>query len=76
MCLVKVYVKEPGQSDLGEPAFSDVARIEYKDDKIVVIGLFGESKSLNAEVRTIDFVENRVIIERQFPDIAPRNERS
>lgn len=75
MCLVKVYVKEPGESELGKPAFSDVARIEYQDGKILIVDLFGESESLQGQVCIIDFVDNRVIVERRPPDIARQNER-
>lgn len=64
MCLVVVYVKEREQSEPAERVFDDAAHIECRDGKVVVTGLFGESKSLEAEVRSIDLVNNQVILER------------
>lgn len=64
MCLVMVYVKERKQSEPAERVFADAAHIECRDGKVVVTGLFGESKSLEAEVRSIDLVNNQVVLER------------
>jgi len=64
VCLVVVYVKERGQSEPEERVFSDAAHIECEEGKVVVTGLFGESKNLEGEVRSIDLVNNQVIVER------------
>jgi len=64
VCLVVVIVKERGQSEPGEQVFADAAHIECEEGKVVVIGLFGDSKSLEGEVRSIDLVNNQVIVER------------
>jgi len=64
MCLVVVYVKERGQSERGERVSADVAHIECREGKVVVTGLFGDSKNLEGEVCSIDLINNRVIVER------------
>jgi predicted RNA-binding protein len=59
-----VYVKERAQSEPGERVFADAAHIECREGEVVVTGLFGECKSLEGEVRSIDLVNNQVILER------------
>jgi len=64
MCLVVVYVKKRGQPEPGEQVFADAAHIECEEGRVVVTSLFGESKNLEGEVRSIDLVDNQVIVER------------
>ena len=64
MCLVVVYVKKRGEPEPGERVFADAAHIECEEGKVVVTSLFGESKNLEGEVRSIDLVNNQVIVER------------
>jgi predicted RNA-binding protein len=68
MCLVAVYVQHPQASADAEPVLTDVARLEAKGGEVVLQELFGQPHTIQGTVRTIDFLENRVIIEARQED--------
>jgi len=68
MCLVAVYVRTRGKSESGELALADVAHIECRQGAVVLSDLLGQSKTLKAQLRTVDFLNNEVILEEGPPD--------
>jgi predicted RNA-binding protein len=72
MCLVAVYVRTPGKSESGELALADIAHIECRQGAVVLSDLLGQSKILRARLRTVDFLNNEVVLEKGPPDDAGR----
>jgi predicted RNA-binding protein len=63
MCLA--HVKFAGnQKQHGPDALSDVAWIERTPGRLRVTDLFGNTTELKAEIRSIDFVESVVSVEK------------
>lgn len=65
MCLVMVYRKETRDADSRELMLADAARIECGEREVLVSDLFGQSRRVEGRVRTIDLINNEVIIEQQ-----------
>ena len=58
MCLVAVYLQ--GSK---EPVLTDIAQLEARDGEVLLQELFGQPHALRGSVRSIDFLENTVVIE-------------
>jgi predicted RNA-binding protein len=60
MCLSNVlYIDSNGQQ---QEVMRDVAQMEAHDDGFLLIGLLGEQKLVQGEVRTIDFVDKHSVV--------------
>ena len=63
MCLAKAYIR----SKAGDPettlAMENVAMVEVDGDQIRVRSLFGDAKVVRGRIASIDFSENRLVLE-------------
>jgi predicted RNA-binding protein len=60
MCLSKAYViSEKGKGLLME----DIARLEIRDNKLLMRDLFGEQKEIEANIKEIDFLNHTIAVE-------------
>jgi predicted RNA-binding protein len=60
MCLSSVfYIDSNGQQ---QEVMQDVAQMEAQDNGFLLIGLLGEQKFFQGEVRTIDFVNKHSVV--------------
>ena len=60
MCLSNVfYIDLDGQQ---EEVMRDVAQMEARDNGFLLIGLLGEQKFVQGEVRIIDFVDKHSVV--------------
>jgi predicted RNA-binding protein len=69
MCLVAVYVKEPGGSGDRRLSVSDAAFVECGEQQVTVSDLLGRSEAFDARVRVIDLVKNEVVLEQTGPQM-------
>lgn len=65
MCLVAVYLRQSDSSEPGEPIFSDVARVECEDGQVLLWDLFGQRQSVEANIRMVDLIDNRIVLESE-----------
>jgi len=63
VCLARIYLDVGDKPDSGDLVLSDVTRIEFQDNGVLVTELLGESKFIGAGVRSIDFVEGIVLLD-------------
>lgn len=70
MCLVAVYLRGSNESVTKEPVFTDIAQLQARDGEVVVQELFGQPHTLRGSVRTIDFLQNTVVIETREDEAA------
>lgn len=62
MCLSKAYMeKEKGE----ELLFDDIASIEVRGESLKFSTILGEEYEIEGEIKSIDFVENRILLERK-----------
>ncbi|MBM4463079.1 MAG: CooT family nickel-binding protein [Chloroflexi bacterium] len=61
MCLAKAYLRGDGQREL---LLQDVALIEIRDKTLRLSTIFGEEKEIEAVIRTVDFQNSSVVLER------------
>ncbi|MBE9502141.1 MAG: CooT family nickel-binding protein [Chloroflexi bacterium] len=60
MCLSNVfYIDSNGQQ---QEVMRDVAQMEARNNGFLLIGLLGEQKFVQGEVRTIDFVDEHSVV--------------
>jgi predicted RNA-binding protein len=60
MCLSNVfYIDSNGQQ---QEVMRDVAQMEAQDDGFLLMGLLGEQKFVQGEVRSIDFVDKHLVV--------------
>jgi len=60
MCLAKVYLDRNGEKEL---LLEEVAVMEMEGGKLVIRTIFNEQKSIEANIRQIDFTNSNVILE-------------
>ncbi len=65
MCLVAVYLQQPDGAIPADPAFNDVARLECKEGEVIITCFLGKPQSIRGRVRSVDLVDDRVIIEAE-----------
>ena len=64
MCLARVhYVGDNGHAE--NDAITDVARIDRTPEGLRVTGLVGVVRELDGEIRSIDFLESVVSVEKR-----------
>ena len=61
MCLSKAYVDRNGRM---EPLSEEVASLEIKKGKVLIKELFGEQKVIRANIKKIDFLNGKIILEK------------
>ncbi len=63
MCLARVrFAEEP---EGAEPIVADVARVEATEQGLIVSVLLGETYTIKAAIKSIDFMESTVVIEKR-----------
>jgi predicted RNA-binding protein len=61
MCLSKAYVGRDGEMEL---FFEEVASLEIEKGKILLKTLFGEQMQVRANIKEIDFLDGKIILEK------------
>jgi len=61
MCLSKAYVGRDGEMEL---FFEEVASLEIEKGRILLKTLFGEQKEILANIKEIDFLDGKIILEK------------
>ena len=69
MCLATVYVEDDGQQ---EEVMQDVAWIRPQSGGLQLISFMGESRLLQAEIKSIDLVNSSIVLEK-MPTNSPQN---
>ena len=69
MCLATVYVENDNQK---EELMQDVAWVESGSSGLQVISFMGESRLLQAEIKSIDLVHSSIVLEK-MPTNPPQN---
>jgi predicted RNA-binding protein len=63
MCLARV--RFAGEPEGAEPIATDVARVEVTEQVVIVTDLLGETSTIDAAIKSIDFMESTVVVERK-----------
>jgi len=71
VCLARIYLDVGDKPDSRDLLLSDVTRIEFQDNGVLVTDLVGESKFIGAEVRYIDFMEGTVLLKTLEGSVRP-----
>jgi predicted RNA-binding protein len=61
MCEASAYVIQDGKEAL---ILENVDELHKEGDTITLTNLFGDQKVLEAQIKTISFVDNKIILER------------
>ena len=61
MCNSKLYINEANKQKLIR---ENVAQIRIRGSKLIVESVFEESLQFNARITEIDFLKNRIVIEK------------
>jgi predicted RNA-binding protein len=63
MCLACVrFAEEP---EGAEPIATDVARVEATEQGLIVTALLGETYTIDAAIKSIDFMESTVVVQKR-----------
>jgi len=62
MCLAKAYIVRGADKEV---LMEEVASIEYKEEELVLIPLFGEKKSIRAKIKEVDFFNSTIFIKEK-----------
>lgn len=61
MCLAKAYLEGEGEKEL---LLEEVALIEIDDKMLRLSTIFGERKEIEGVIKSVDFQNSRVIVEK------------
>ena len=61
MCEASAYVIQDGKESL---VLENVDELRKEGNTITMTNLFGDQKILDAEIKTISFVDNKIILEK------------
>jgi predicted RNA-binding protein len=61
MCLSKAYVGRDGEMEL---FFEEVASLRIEKGKVLLKTLFGEQMQMRANIKEIDFLDGKIILEK------------
>jgi predicted RNA-binding protein len=61
MCQSKAYLAQDGEEEL---ILEDVVSVKPEGDKIQLVSLFGEQKTIKAKIKLIDLIHHRIVFER------------
>ena len=59
MCLSSVYVQVKGRQ---QKVMQDVAKMEFREDGYLLVGLLGDQKTIVGRITKIDFVDDHSVI--------------
>jgi predicted RNA-binding protein len=62
MCEAAAYLIHDGKEEL---ILENVEELNTQGDTIKIINLFGDQKVLDAQIRMISFVENKILLEKR-----------
>jgi predicted RNA-binding protein len=65
MCQLTAYMARSGQEELVQ---EDVGRVEVEGEKVFLTSIFGEREAINAKIREVDLVQNRLVLVPSSPD--------
>lgn len=60
MCLSTAY----WSNDTETPILKEIAHIQLKEDRIILYSLMGDQKIIKGRIRDIDFLNARLIVDR------------
>jgi len=60
MCESSVYIIKDGKQEL---LIEDVDFMEQEGDKIKVVNIFGEEKTVKARVKSLSLVDHKILLE-------------
>ena len=63
MCLAKAYVRSQADDPGATLVMENVAHVEVDADQIRVRSLFGDAKVVRGRIASMDFSENRLMLE-------------
>jgi predicted RNA-binding protein len=63
MCLAKAYIRSKADDAGSTLVMENVARVEVDGDQIRVRSLFGDAKVVRGRIASIDFSENKLVLE-------------
>lgn len=61
MCEASAYLIQDGKEEL---ILENVDELHREGDVIKMVNLFGDQKSVEARIKTISFVENKIVLEK------------
>ena len=61
MCEASAYLVQDGKEEL---ILENVDELHKEGDTIKIINLFGDQKVLDAQIKMISFVENKIVLEK------------
>ena len=61
MCEASAYLIQDGKEEL---ILENVDELHSEGDVIKMVNLFGDQKAVEARIKTISFVENKIILEK------------
>ena len=61
MCEASAYLIQDGKEEL---ILENVDELHREGDVIKMVNLFGDQKALQARIRMISFVENKIVLEK------------
>ena len=61
MCEASAYLVQDGKEEL---ILENVDELHKEGDKIKMINLFGDQKVLEAQIKMISFVNNKIVLEK------------
>ena len=61
MCEASAYLVQDGKEEL---ILENVDELHKEGDKIKMINLFGDQKILEAQIKMISFVNNKIVLEK------------
>ena len=61
MCEASAYVIQDGKESL---VLENVDELRKEGNTITMTNLFGDQKILDAEIKTISFVDNKIVLEK------------
>ena len=60
MCLSKAYIAKNGENQL---LIENVSSVRLEDGRILLSTLFGEQEEVKADIKEIDFMTHRILLE-------------
>jgi len=61
MCQSNAYFAQDGEEEL---ILEDVVSVTPEGDKIELVSLFGERKTIGAKIKFIDLIHHKIVFER------------
>ena len=61
MCQSNAYLEQDGQQQL---VIEDVGLVRPEGDKILLISIFGEERLVDANIKMIDLLHHKIVLEK------------